>query len=112
MDIESKYTDIDVETLVKSADITTSYGQIRIDEITENLQRIDIESSYADIRIYNPNDVGFEFDIQTEHGSILVDEGNGDFGDDDEDHWAKGKRKGSGNGRIEIDSRHGSVKIR
>lgn len=106
------YTDIDIEKLLRSARIETKYGSIRIDEITDDLDEIDITSSYAGIKINNPEDVGYKFDIETEYASINVDHGTGEFGDDDEDEWARGKRKGKGDGKIKIKSKYGSVRVR
>ncbi|MEE9374020.1 MAG: hypothetical protein V3V00_13295 [Saprospiraceae bacterium] len=112
--IYSKFTHIDIETLITRAKIKTDYGSIRIDAINAELEQIDIVSSYASIRIYNPDKVAYRYDIETKYGSIKIDEGTGDFGDDDNEEWARGKRKGkgSGNGLIRIESRYGNVKIR
>ena len=112
MEIESKHTHIDVDKLLKSVMIRTGYGSIKINEITSDLEEIDIVSSYAGIKIENPNEVGFTFDVETKYGSIAIEEGNGDFGDDDNEEWARGERKGSGSGVVKIESKYGSVKIR
>ena len=112
VEIDSKHTDIDIDKLEKSAYIRTGYGGIRINEITSEMEEIDIVSSYADIKIENPSEVGFRFDIETNHASIRIDNGDGDFGDDDDDEWAKGKRPGKGNGLVKIESKYGNVRIR
>jgi len=112
IEVDSKHTDIDIDKLHTRAYIRTGYGSIRINEITSELEEIDIVSSYAGIKIDNPNEVGFKFDVETKYASINIDQGDGDFGDEDNEEWAKGKRPGSGNGIIKIESKYGSVKIR
>ncbi len=112
VEIDSKHTDIDVDKLLSSAIIRTGYGSIKINEITSDFEEIDIVSSYAEIKIDNPNDVGFKFDVETKYGSITIEDGNGDFGDDDNEEWARGKRAGKGEGLVKIESKYGSVKIR
>lgn len=101
-----------IRSLEKNLTIETGYGSIRVDEVSDQLEEIDIRSSHAGIEIKNPNDIGFRFDIHTKYGDIDIDHGSGDFTDDDNEEWAKGKRKGIGEGIIKIDSRYGNVRIR
>lgn len=110
--INSKYTKINLEKLGRNADIETSYGSIRIKEIMPELESIEIHSSYANITIDNPQEVGFDFDIHTRYGGISVNEGTGTFDEDGEHEEAEGRRKGEGNGKIQIESSYGKVRIR
>jgi len=112
--IYTKYTGIDIELLDRSATIENGYSGITIDEITENLESINIQNSYSDVRIYNPNDIQFEYDLETSYGSLQIDNGTGEWVEDDHDEWARGKRKGrtKSEGKIRVKNKYGNIKLR
>ena len=61
--------------IYKNLNIKADYGSLKIDQMTANAGNINIESDYLGITIgYHP-DYNFNFDINTEYGSIRNTEG-------------------------------------
>ena len=109
------YTDVEVESLLKDGDINLKFGNILIDELESGFSTLEIEAEYADVSI--ETDANYSFSAAVSFGDI-------DFPSDmklttnaKENHGLEKKVEGSigsgGNqGDIKVNLKYGHLKVK
>lgn len=72
IDADLKYTDVSIDNLTNSMNITTSYGDINIRNTSENLKNINIKANYADVYVTIPTDLSASFDVNLVYGDLSI----------------------------------------
>ncbi len=62
IDLSTQYTTVEVNRLVSSAQLTTSYGKVTILSIDDTFKKIDISTRYTHVLLDRPNAFQIEFD--------------------------------------------------
>lgn len=68
--VKSAYTDIKVRKINTSADFQTSYGDVRIENVKNNFDAINIKGSYTDFFMAIDPSVSYHLDVVTTYGDI------------------------------------------
>ena len=68
--LSSSYTDIKVQKILNSADLRTTYGNIRIDDVKSGFGTIDIFSNYTDCFVGLDKNVSYQIDASMNYASI------------------------------------------
>lgn len=71
----SKYTNYNIEELAKSLVLDTEYGSVRIDEVGDEFERIDLTNSYGGIFI-GMDDLSYKIDADCNYCNVKVPEGS------------------------------------
>ena len=111
MEIETKYTHVRIDELTESGDFDTSYGGVKIKNLSANFESIIIDSGYTgfDIGVHG----GFRLDIDTEYASTdLPSNMTTTYREKDSNElMLKGYYKNQNGGMIEADMRYGHLDI-
>ena len=110
---DGSYTGYSVDLVNLILEGESSYGDVDIDELGQNFERVYIRTRYADVEIGVPGGRGYDIDVSTRYGDISVS-GDGQLNRTDEgsSESVKGKINGSGNGLIDISASYGDISLR
>ncbi len=108
----SKYTNYNVDELAKSLILETEYGSVNIDEVGEELERIEITNSYGGINIGMEN-LSYELDAECNYCKIKLPDGSfaGNREKDGKHLKMNGTVGDSPTATVKIRSRYGGVKL-
>lgn len=109
----TKYTHIKIEELSKSLNIDAGYGGIRVDEVGDNFESIDISNSYGEISL-GLDDSSYSIDAECNYCGISYpeDEFAGNRTNENNTQKVNGK-VGTGNGgTVIVKSRYGQIDLR
>ncbi len=67
------YSDIDIDNIVKIADISLNYGDVNVNKISQELQSMNIQMNYSDIKLNLTEEMSFSYDIRLLYGDIEND---------------------------------------
>ncbi len=67
---ESGYTNYKIEKLGKKLDITTRYGDVKVQEIAPTLQELNFNGSYASLYAPIPASVSYQIDAKASYGGL------------------------------------------
>lgn len=73
IDGDMKYSNITIYKLGSSINTTCDYSNIKINNISPNLKKININGSYSDITVSIPSTVSASFDVNLKNGNLKVD---------------------------------------
>ena len=68
--LSSSYTDFKVQKLLNSADLRTTYGEIRIDDVKSGFGTIDIFSNYTDCFVGLDKNISYQIDASMNYASM------------------------------------------
>ena len=114
LNAKSKYTNYTIEELRKSLVLNTEYGSVRIDKVSENLERIDLTNRYGGINIGIDNLVAYRLNAECDYCNVKVPEGS--FRGNREKERSHLRMNGtvgasSPTAIVKIKSRYGEVKL-
>jgi hypothetical protein len=110
VEINTRYTNAELDNLGKTADFEFKYGSININDLSSGFEFIDIEGEYTDIRIYSNDKAAFEYEVDTEHTDLNVPSYT-EYDSEDNKKWVKAA-KNKGGGKIKIKAKYGKVRIK
>ncbi len=109
----TKYTHIKIDELARSLDVDAGYGGIRVNEVGDNFESINITNSYGEVAL-GLDDLSYSLDAECDYCGVSFPEDN--FAGDrmKENHTQKVEGKvGTGNGgTVVVKSRYGQIKLR
>lgn len=109
---KTKYTHIKIEELSKSLNIDAGYGGVRVDEVGDNFESIDISNSYGEISL-GLDELSYSLHAECEHCGISYPENNFAGNRMKENHTQKLEGNvGTGGGSVVVKSRFGKINLR
>ena len=109
----SKYTNYKISELGKKLVLDTEYGSVRVGEVSEGFELIDITNSYGGISI-GLDDLPYNLDADCDYCSVKLSEGSfsGTRKKDNQHLTLEGTvNGGSATSKVNIRSRYGGVKL-
>ncbi len=111
----SKYSDFKIGSLNDALDFDVKYGSFRVDNVSKNIRRINLDSGFSPISLNFEDDSAFSFDVNVQFGDFNVDKNLVNITSLEKDYTSaeyKGKFGGaSPKGVISINSKYGDVKF-
>ena len=113
---DGNYSDLVVHDLLKELEVDASYGDVEIEDVSSEFERIYIRTNYIDVELDVDDDAGFDFELRTRYGDISFDPG-GALGSDIRKEKSGssssviGKRAGKGRGSIDVSTSYGDIDI-
>jgi len=109
----TKYTHIKIEELSKSLKIDAGYGGVRVDEVADNFESINITNSYGEVAL-GLDDLSYSLDAECDYCGISYPEDDFAGNRMKENHTQKVEGKvGTGNGgTVIVKSRYGQIKLK
>lgn len=68
--VKSTYTDFKIRKIETSADLQTTYGDVRIDAVKNGFDMLNIKGSYTDYVISIDPSVSYHLDVSTSYGDV------------------------------------------
>ncbi len=109
----SKYTNYNIEELKKSLILDTEYGSVRIEEVGEEFELIDLTNSYGGINI-GLGDLSYTLDAECDYCNVKVLEGSFNGNREKDGHHLKMDGtvgSSSATATVRIKSRYGGIKL-
>ncbi|SDI22549.1 hypothetical protein [Winogradskyella thalassocola] len=75
LDGKGDYLSLRLGTIYKTAKIRADYGSIKIDRLTPNTKKLDIDTEFVGITIGIDSDYNFDFNIDIDFGSLRESDG-------------------------------------
>ena len=109
----TKYTHIKIEELSKSLKIDAGYGGIRVDEVGDNFESIDISNSYGEVAL-GLDGASYSLDAECDYCGISYPEDDFEGNRMKENHTQKleGKVGTDSGGSVIVKSRYGQIKLK
>ncbi len=111
IDIETKYTQLRIETLAKGGDFDTGYGSVRIKQLHDSFEKINIDAGNTgyDIGIMG----GARFDIETKYAGVDLPRNvvSSYKEKDHNEYFFKGHFEDSGAGLITATMKYGHLDV-
>ncbi len=110
---ETKYSHFKIGELTKSLRIDAGYGGIRIDEVANGFESINITNSYGQIYL-GLNESNYMLDASCDYCGITYPEDNfaGDRMSENNSKIVKGKVGSGMGGTVVLNSRYGNIKLK
>ena len=68
--VDADYLKIKIGSLEKEFIAETSYGNIYINDLSSNFERISVNGKYGNIEVKYPDGIGFNFDMKMRYGNL------------------------------------------
>jgi hypothetical protein len=109
----TKYTHIKIDELSRSLDVDAGYGGIRVNEVAENFEFIDITNSYGEIAL-GLGGLSYSLDAECDYCGIAFPENDftGDRMKENHTQKVEGKVGADSGGTVVVKSRYGQIKLR
>ena len=112
---EGGYTGYELGSLSGKLEIETGYGSIRVEDLKQNFELVDIKAKYCQVKLDVDDAAAYKLNISTSYGGISFDEDNAEIINRIYDNNRKtleaiigGK---SSDSEIKINTSYGSVKV-
>ena len=112
--LDGNYTDYNIGTVTKVLELNGNYGDIEVDALTAGFESVSIRVSYSDVEIDVDESSGYTLDLSARYGDIDVPTGNLDNREvrsEGSTETVRGRKAGTGNGTIRIDTSYGDIEI-
>jgi len=108
----SKYTNYSIEKLQKSLVLDTQYGSVRISDVAENFDNIEVTNSYGGIEL-GLNQANYQIDAACDYCDIKYPETEFEGNREKRDHSfsLQGMIGSQSNKKVVIKSRYGGIKL-
>ncbi|MDX1407521.1 MAG: hypothetical protein R3330_05290 [Saprospiraceae bacterium] len=70
LDVDTRYSDIEVQSLQHEAEFTMKYGGLTIKRVMAGFSLVDVQSSYTTVRIDTGTDTRFTFEANTKYCGV------------------------------------------
>ncbi len=111
----SKFSDFKIGNLDQNLDMEVKYGSFRVDNVSKNIRKINLDSGFSPILLNFEDNTAFNFDVNVQFGSFNVDKNMVNITSLEKSHTSaeyKGKYgNASPKGSVSITSRYGDVKF-
>ncbi|OAV43463.1 DUF4097 family beta strand repeat-containing protein [Lewinella sp. 4G2] len=113
LDVDGSYSDYSIGTIFRRLRADSNYGDIDVEKIGRDFEKIDVTTRYADVRLVMPTGRGYDVDVSARYGDVSVS-GNGQLNRNKEgsSESIKGKISGTGTGRVFISTAYGDISLR
>lgn len=110
---DSRYTNIDVEEVTQYLDADLAYGGLDVINVRAGFESINVDSDYGSVKIRMDANASYSVDLSADYAGITVDDNiKVEYREKDgQSNRVKGY-KGSGGGKVVIDSDYGSITVR
>jgi hypothetical protein len=109
----TKYTHIKIEELSRSLKIDAGYGSIRVDEVADNFESINVSNSYGEVAL-GLDDANYSLDAECDYCGISYpdDEFVGNRMKENHTQKLEGKIGTGSGGTVVVKSRYGQIKLK
>lgn len=113
LDLEGNYSDFSFTRINKSIKASSNYGDVEVEEIGPDFEKIDISTRYADVELGMPDGRGYNLDVKTHYGDISCrSKGELNRNTHGSSERINGTVNGRGNGSVRIDTSYGDIVMR
>lgn len=111
--IDGNYNDFTIERIDKELEVDAAYGDLRIDGLSANFDRVYVRTRYIDVDIDVDSDAGFDMELRTRYGGVSYPNNakNTHSQKDGNSRYVKGTVPGTGKGTINISTNYGDINI-
>lgn len=111
----SKFSDLKIGSLGEVLTMEVKYGSFKVDNISRNVRRINVESGFSPVSLNFADNTAFNFDVNVQFADFKYDKANVNITSLEKGHTSaeyKGKYGGStAKGSVSIVSKYGDVKF-
>jgi hypothetical protein len=112
---EGAYTGFEIETLKGKLDVKTGYGSIKVEEIMNGFDMVDIETKYCKVNLGFDDEAAYMLNVESSYASVFFDEDNAEILKRIQEKSRKTieARMGNGNSesKVKIKANYGSVRV-
>lgn len=111
--LDGNYSDFEINEVSKELEVDASYGDLEIDRLLSGFERVYIRVSYLDVDLDVDDEAGYEIELRTRYGGIDFSARNVEIDEDNSgtSKSIRGKKKGTGSGRIDISTSYGDIEV-
>ncbi|MFT4660482.1 MAG: hypothetical protein ACI8XB_000750 [Patiriisocius sp.] len=113
LDGDFRFSDLNIGELKKELELDSQYGGVEVERVFADFDKIIIDNQFGEVKLNMADGVGYYIEVDLSFASFSCDgKSNLNYkkeGFNDERYWGQ---IGKGDGRIEIDSKFGGVKIK
>lgn len=111
----SKFSEFRIDNLNEVLDLDVKYGVLRVDNISKNVERIDVDSGFTPVTLRFEDNSAFNFDVNVQFGDFNVNKNLVNITSQEKGHTSaeyKGKYGSTtSKGSVNINSKYGDVKF-
>jgi hypothetical protein len=111
----TKYTHMEIDELKKAITVESGYGSIKVDEVSDAFEWIDVTNSYGAVSFGISDQVSYDLKASCDYCDIFYNSSNFRGNRMDENHTKKVEGKigdGPSTAKVVVNSRYGGIKLR